>query len=541
MNMYYLDEKTSLLIQKLLLYTTPQTISQMAKDLQVHRRVIYYHLDKINHILYNQHIENIQNEKNKGVFLTENQRKALENVVKSYEVMYVLNTDERQLYFMFYIALAKQRVTIDKMIEVSAMSRNTVLSDIAMIRKYLQDSSHRIDLAVTKNEGYHYIGKNMDVLHFLYGLLNQIFQSENDVFLQKIKSLLVINEDAKLLLSESFSKELYRIVHQQTETLQKTFVRKDLQYALQLFPYFILALKNIVDLTITIDLKEVAERIEYPIARHTLTRLSEMFHITFSIEDIYFLTLMLLSIRKEYDGHVSSSDYKHLHSSLMRFIELFENEAHVQLDEKEDVCNRLVMHFKSLLYRKKYNVFTYNPLTNMIKTQYEDLFHIVVTCSQILEQNLDIQLSEEDIAYIAIHFGGVLRHQQKNLSHNRILILTDEGKSIQKLLIEQCERYLSRVKIIAVLSQREEINQYEDFDMIVTTLKHVVHEKPVIQVSPIFHFNDILNLFRHSTQNKQQSDRFWRKVDDVLCQYVSIKEERVALSKELYRIFNEIL
>lgn len=539
--MYYLDEKTSLLIQKLLMYTTPQTISQVAKDLQVQRRVIYYHLDKINDILFEQQIEGISNEKNIGIYLNEAQRLGLEHVVNGHEVMYVLNTDERQLYFMFYIVMAQQRVTIDKLIEESAMSRNTVLGDIAMIRKYLQDSPYRISLSVTKNKGYHYTGKHMDVMHFLYGLLNQIFQSENDVFLQKIKSFLVVHEDAKILLSDVFTKELYRIVYQQTETLQKTFVRKDLQYALKLFPYFILALKNIPDLTLTVDLQEVSERLEYPIAKYTLARLSGTLDVVFSIEDTYFLTLMLLSIRKEYDGHVGSTDYKHLHSSLMRFIELFENEAHVQLDEKDEICSRLVVHFKSLLYRKKYNVFTYNPLTNMIKTQYEDLFHVIVRCSQMLEQDLDIQLSEEDIAYIAIHFGGVLRNQQKKLSYNKILILTDEGKSIQKLLVEQCERYLSRVKIVGVLSQSEELDQYDDVDMVVTTLKNVVHEKPVVQVSPIFHFNDILNLFRYSNQNQQQSQQIWGKVEDVLCQYVPAPEDRIQINKALHRIFDEIL
>lgn len=539
--MYYLDEKTSLLIQRLLVYTTPQTISQIAKDLGVHRRVVYYHLDKINDILQEQNIDAIHNEKNKGVYLTIVQRETLDHVMTSHKIMYVLNTDERQLYFMFYIAMAKQRVTIDKMIEVSAMSRNTVLSDIAMIRKYLKDSSYRIELSATKNKGYHYIGKNMDVIHFLYGLLNQIFQSENAVFLQQIASLLLINEDAKLLLSDDFSKELYSIVHQQTETLKKTFVSKDLQHALQLFPYFILALKNISDLTITVDLKEVAERLEYPIAKYTMMHLGDMFDMTFSIEDIYFLTLMLLSIRKEYDGHVSSTDYIHLHRSLMRFIVLFEHEARVELDEKEELCNRLVMHFKSLLYRKKYNVFTYNPLTNMIKTQYEDLFHIVVKCSQILEQDLHVQLSEEDIAYIAIHFGGALRHQQKNVSYNKIVILTDESKSIQHLLIEQCERYLSRVKIVGVLSRREELTQYDDFDMVVTTLKQVVHDKPVVQVSPIFQFKDILNLFRHSGQNRQQSQRFWNQIDEALAQYVPNKEDRAELNKSLNRIFDNIL
>lgn len=539
--MYYLDEKTSLLIQRLLMYTAAQSVSQIAKDLTVNRRVVYYHLDKINVILSEQKISPIVNDKKTGICLTSAQRHCLSVVMENHNVMYVLNTDERQLYFMFYIALAKQRVTIDKMMAVSSMSRNTVLSDVTAIRKYLENSTYDIVLAVNKPLGYHYSGKHMEFIRFLYALLNQIFESDNPVFLQKIKQLLLVHEDAQILLSDEFSKELNRVVYQQTSNLQKTFVNKDLQYALKLFPYFILALKNISDLTISLDLKEISKRLEYPISKNTLDYLSQKFAIEFSTDDIYFVTLMLLSVRKEYDGHVRSTDYTQLHHSLMNFIDLFENQANVQLDDKDEICNRLVMHFKTLLYRKKYNVFTYNPLTTMIKKQYEELFQIILTCSQILEKELMIQLSEEDVAYIAIHFGGVLRHQQKSVMQNKIIILTDEGKSIQTLLIEQCERYLQRVNIIAVLSKYDELASYTDFDMIVTTMSGVRHEKPVVLVNPIFQFNDILNVFRYSVQNKKRSKGIWEKIDAVLNQYVPLKEDRLKLNSALHQIFDEIL
>ncbi|MBF0844849.1 hypothetical protein IR117_09550, partial [Streptococcus danieliae] len=46
-----IDKSSSALLQHLLYLTTPETVSNMAKNLGQSRRKIYYHLDKINEAL----------------------------------------------------------------------------------------------------------------------------------------------------------------------------------------------------------------------------------------------------------------------------------------------------------------------------------------------------------------------------------------------------------------------------------------------------------------------------------------------------------
>lgn len=541
----YLDEKTNNLIKQLLVYNKPVSIAQIAKDLGYSRRVVYYHLDKINYELSTQKIETICNEKNMGILICDNQKKRLKKILSTHKVMYVFNSEERVLYLMFYITMAKERITLEKMMTLTNTSRNTVLNDLLQIKKYLSYSSYEVKLVVTKMRGYYFEGSVAQFITFLYALLNQIFQSRNDIFLQQIKQLLLDHEDSKTLVSKAFSKATYQLLQQYTQQLSKTFVESDLIHAIKLFPYFILAMRTTPYLKIDNQLQEVFNRLEYPIAANVMKDLSQMFHIQFSMPDIYFLTLMLLSVRKESDGHIDSPVYKKLNEDLMVFIENFEWQAQIKLENKDEICRRLLIHFKALLYRKKYNIFTLNPLTNEIKQDYEDLFQIIRSGAKLLEHSLDIQLSDEDLAYIAIHFGGILRHQKKTLSVDKIVILSEDGHSVQKLLVEQCQKYLSRVKIVDMISRIDDMNWKKQVDFIVTTKHDLILPKEmkldVIIVNPIFQFGDILNLLKRSRNHSIEQSNLTEKLNELLVQYVPNKIERKELGKALIALFDEII
>lgn len=541
----YLDEKTNNLIKQLLVYNKPVSIAQIAKDLGYSRRVVYYHLDKINYELSTQKIETICNEKNRGILICDNQKKRLKKILSTHKVMYVFNSEERVLYLMFYITMAKERITLEKMMTLTNTSRNTVLNDLLQIKKYLSYSSYEVKLVVTKMRGYYFEGSVAQFITFLYALLNQIFQSRNDIFLQQIKQLLLDHEDSKTLVSKAFSKATYQLLQQYTQQLSKTFVESDLIHAIKLFPYFILAMRTTPYLKIDNQLQEVFNRLEYPIAANVMKDLSQMFHIQFSMPDIYFLTLMLLSVRKESDGHIDSPVYKKLNEDLMVFIENFEWQAQIKLENKDEICRRLLIHFKALLYRKKYNIFTLNPLTNEIKQDYEDLFQIISSGAKLLEHSLDIQLSDEDLAYIAIHFGGILRHQKKTLSVDKIVILSEDGHSVQKLLVEQCQKYLSRVKIVDMISRIDDMNWKKQVDFIVTTKHDLILPKEmkldVIIVNPIFQFGDILNLLKRSRNHSIEQSNLTEKLNELLIQYVPNKIERKELGKALIALFDEII
>ena len=70
------------------------------------------------------------------------------------------------------------------------------------------------------------------------------------------------------------------------------------------------------------------------------------------------------------------------------------------------LLNQLLTHCKSLLYQKTYNIPSDTQFTNNIKEKFNYLFMVTKRCITLLEEAWLIHMTDDDIAYIAIHLGG---------------------------------------------------------------------------------------------------------------------------------------
>ncbi|TVW06998.1 HTH domain-containing protein, partial [Streptococcus pneumoniae] len=150
-----LDKASCDLLQYLMDQETSKTIMAISKDLKESRRKIYYHIDKINAALGDEalHIISIPRI---GIHLTEEQRDAcckLLSEVDSYD--YIMSAHERMMIMLLWIGISKERITIEKLIELTEVSRNTVLNDLNSIRYQLTLEQYQVTLQVSKSQGYH--------------------------------------------------------------------------------------------------------------------------------------------------------------------------------------------------------------------------------------------------------------------------------------------------------------------------------------------------------------------------------------------------
>lgn len=63
---------------------------------------------------------------------------------------YVMKSDERRRLSSIYIAVSTERVTIDKLMQINDVSRNTILNDLTELREELEDKQYKIQLHATK-------------------------------------------------------------------------------------------------------------------------------------------------------------------------------------------------------------------------------------------------------------------------------------------------------------------------------------------------------------------------------------------------------
>lgn len=549
--MILLDQTSCDLLKYLIELEEPETIMTISRATSQSRRKIYYHLEKINDALADAG-EVISSRPRVGIVLTAHQKElcqALLEGVDSYS--YVMSMTERMQLTVLYICIAKERVTIEKLMELTEVSRNTVLNDLNEIRNQLASEQYQVNLTPTKAQGYFLKCHPLNKIQYVHSLLYHIFAEGNHSFVtiltEKIKNF--VGEE--ILLSDDLQDFLNQRVQDVEQDLGKKINRHEIKFMLQVLPYLLLSCRNMaLNEEEQEDLKReftlIRKRIEYQAAKH----LNSNLHVTFGLQlndiEISLLAVLLLSYRKDRDIHATSQDFVQLKEAIDEFIWRFEVSSHFEIENKEDLLRNLLTHCKALLFRKTYGILSKNPLTRQIKEKYAELFAVTKSCSVILEEAWLISLTDDEVAYLALHMGGFLKHNHaEKQDAKRIYLVCDEGVAVQKLLLKQCLYHLPNENLGAVFTteQFKSVEDILDVDLLITTNDGLETTLPTIQVQPILDYEDVLNItsFVKDQTLSTKGVRFSQDLERLLSQYLKDSTRTQELKNKIQKLVNEEL
>lgn len=548
--MIILDKKSYELVAHLLTLDEPETIMAISKKLNQSRRKIYYHLDKINEALPD-NIDKIVSYPRIGIVLNAKQRQIFKTFINELDdYSYVMSVSERIDLTLIYIAISKHRVTIDALMSLNDVSRNTVLSDLNTIRRQLLENEFDLQLRVTKAKGYYLECHPLSKIQFLYQLLYRVKTHRTDSFQKIVRDKISDLTGDDTYFSDIVSTILYQKLAGSQETLGKKINPQDIEFMVFIFPFLLLSYRNIgLSKAEKKALNEKFERTnnkkEHQLAIAIADGLDKASVLTLDSNEISIITMFLLSFRKDMDFHLESSDYADMRCVIEDFIMQIAAYYRLSFEHKGDLLNQLLMHCKALLYRKLYGIPSVNPLTEMIKEQYGELFDVTESFIPILEKAWSIHLNEDDIAYIAVHIGGELRKERVlREKPKKVVIICDEGIGIQKLLMRQCQTYLKNMTIEAVftLEQFYSVVDIMKTDMVISTNDAVDTRFPLLIVHPIMTDEDIIKLIRFAHNRPQQDElEFSQKLEECLKVYLTDEQERYALKAQIEKLVSHEL
>ena len=549
--MILLDQTSCDLLKYLIQLEEPETIMTISRATNQSRRKIYYHLEKINDALADVG-EVISSRPRVGIVLTAHQKELCQALLEGVDFYsYVMSMTERMQLTVLYICIAKERVTIEKLMELTEVSRNTVLNDLNEIRNQLASEQYQVNLASTKAQGYFLKCHPLNKIQYVHSLLYHIFVEGSHSFVmiltEKIKEF--IGED--LLLSDELQDFLNQRVQDVEQDLGKKINRHEIKFMLQVLPYLLLSCRNMaLSEEEQEDLKReftlIRKRIEYQAAKHLNNNLGATFGLKLNDIEISLLTVLLLSYRKDRDIHATSQDFVQLKEAIDEFIWRFEVSSHFEIENKEDLLRNLLTHCKALLFRKTYGILSKNPLTRQIKEKYADLFAVTKSCSVILEEAWLISLTDDEVAYLALHMGGFLKHNRaEKQDAKRIYLVCDEGVAVQKLLLKQCLYHLPNENLSAVFTteQFKSVEDILDVDLLITTNDGLQTTLPTIQVQPILDYEDVLNItsFVKDQTLSTKGVRFSQELERLLSQYLKDSTRTQELKNKIQKLVNEEL
>lgn len=142
----------------------------------------------------------------------------------------------------------------------------------------------------------------------------------------------------------------------------------------------------------------------------------------------------------------------------------------VNLDT-ENFIIPFALHLKNLILRAKNSTYIKNPMLESIQSQHLILFDIALYVSLQLEKRHKILVSQDEVAFIALHIGGEIERQKSNNSKVSVVLLCPSYMNIEsRLYNELLINFSNDINIIASVRDSHQLEGL-NFDLLVSSVR----------------------------------------------------------------------
>ena len=248
-------------------------------------------------------------------------------------------------------------------------------------------------------------------------------------------------------------------------------------------------------------------REEYEISRHFFEKIGA--RLSLQVRDAEICDFAIYLEHGKRKGYCEEEQLQGLASDLVQHI-IVEIREHFDIDFSEDCEFRLGLevHTVSLLKRHYANVEIDHTCLEEVKRKYPLIFEMGVWVCKIMEEHLNIIISENEISFIALHLGSA--YERANLRRKyRCLLICPHNQTVKDLCIQKIvNRFQDRMEIVGCMSYFEEsLIREKNLDLILTT-QPVAHALDIetTEISMFFAHTDEAAVFQ--TLNRLDQIRY---------------------------------
>lgn len=207
-------------------------------------------------------------------------------------------------------------------------------------------------------------------------------------------------------------------------------------------------------------------------AEKTAEKLEKEYNISLSEEEINFMAFAAdISEIRQFESESARRKFEAMNIELCRFtvkaVNLISEVAGIDLREDRFFVKQMFMQLKATTSRLKYGIICKNRLLVQIKTKYPNMMAVAWFMENIFEKELELEINEHEVGFLALHIGGAIERQLSMLS---ACIVCDYGIGISQILKEKITRAIPDLKITSVFSGRDIHGiKKEESDFIIST------------------------------------------------------------------------
>lgn len=462
-------------------------IRELATEYKVTERAIRYNLDKIEKFLIGNGYDYLDKQHAKGVRLKK--QDGLNEFIDKFintktPYKYVYSKVERKNIMIAKLLQSENHLKVDYFEKLLYVSRNTILKELDSIELWLKDRG--LYLMRKPKLGIFVQGRERDKRKAIVEIAFETISSED--ILSYIAQKIVKNKMNKfqfdILFSDIDVSFLNSVIIYAERILNKEF--NDETYS-NLLTHLAIMIKRI-QFNKHIYIKDIEkDKIknsqEYKVSIEIIKRIEKKFEIIVPEVEVYYISLHLFGAKSLKMDEILKDDLYKIAETMTKEIA---EKYNVKFENESKIIEGLVIHLRPTIYRLKFGFKLDNPLLNEIIINYRDLFFNTKFVVRHLEEYINSKISDDEIAYITLHFGAALENiSEKNKRKTKIVVVCGTGIGTAKMVASRLTKEFN-VEVVNTISSRliHQIKK-QDYDVIVSTVDIPKYHKKYIKINAV--------------------------------------------------------
>lgn len=170
-----------------------------------------------------------------------------------------------------------------------------------------------------------------------------------------------------------------------------------------------------------------------------------------------------------------------------QMIDAFDPQLSPTLKLNEDLVNGLSVHLWSALARLKNGVHLRSEMQEQIQANFPTVFEKSRATAEVLRRELQVEVPESEIAFIASHFGAAMMHLEEGSYRKTILkvgIVCVAGIGVSYMMSSQVSRNF-KGELNVVISEWNSPQEWDELDLLISSVPLEYDRCPVIVVEHI--------------------------------------------------------
>lgn len=226
--------------------------------------------------------------------------------------------------------------------------------------------------------------------------------------------------------------------------------------------------------------KAIEDHREFTMANAILEEIYSVFGVDVLSNETYYLAQQLIAANKY--TPTNSQINQQIQILVDKMIERVTQIVGINFSEDETLRQGIKTHLEALIPRLRFKNRIHNEVLSVVKNEYPLAFQIGVIAAKVIEESEGMAVNEDEISYLAVHFGAALTRMNINADRSKqsAFIVCGAGIGTAILLKSRVEDYFKEL-----LTVRQVMPGYKLRSADLSNVDVVISTIPIEKLPPL--------------------------------------------------------